>query len=764
MPPLPRHLTPSAPEGREGALARMAEIALQRWPAILAAGLLALVLSAGVLWYGGTLSSGITKGIESDFARRLIEREIGYPGESSFLMLFHSDQLEVGDPRFLDALGTALAPLRADPRVRAVLAPDTAPPPVAERLRTRHSALAIATLRDEFPAAIAAYPELRDAVRSDELEIGFTGNLAFRHELDEVLERDLLIAEMISIPLSLLVLLFVFRTAAAAAVSVAVGGVAVVVGIAVVTALSHVADIAVYAVNVASLIGLGVAIDYSLFIVTRHRDELGAGASCADALRTAMRTAGRAVVFSGLAVAIGLGGLLFFRGSFLVSMGIAAAVVVALAVLCALTLLPALLVALGPRIDFGRLPLPRVVRGGLWRRLATWVMRRPLAVLIPTVALMLALGAPFLRLTMAAADVRALPRGIAARDVYEQLQREFPDQTGTRVFVVTQFPTAPAVTPERVGALYDLGRRMLQFPGATKFEGIVNSDARLSREFFEAEAELDEEMMPRAAREMRALVSRNNLALLILSVDAPPSSAPARAIVHALRADPRVADGRLLVTGPTAHGLDVTEFVFARAPAAMAFTAIATVAVLFGLLRSAILPLKAVLMNALSVTASFGALVWIFQEGHLANVLHFEAAPLDPTVPVLLFCVVFGLSMDYEVLMLARMREEYLRTGDNTWAVAEGLERSGRLVTSAAAIMITVFGAFALSRVVVVKALGVALALAVALDATLVRVLIVPATMRLLGHLNWWAPAALGGAARPPRGAADAPRSPGGGG
>jgi RND superfamily putative drug exporter len=184
--------------------------------------------------------------------------------------------------------------------------------------------------------------------------------------------------------------------------------------------------------------------------------------------------------------------------------------------------------------------------------------------------------------------------------------------------------------------------------------------------------------------------------------------------------------------------MDVTRFIAARAPVAIAFVMLMTYVILFVLLRSVLLPLKAVIMNLLSIAASFGALVWIFQDGHLAALLRFEPAPLDPTLPVLLFCAVFGLSMDYEVLMLARMKEEYERTGDNTWAVAEGLERSGRLITGAAAIMVTVFAAFALARVVVVKAMGVGLALAVALDATLIRVLIVPATMRLLGELNWW--------------------------
>ncbi|MGH7789978.1 MAG: MMPL family transporter, partial [Candidatus Binatia bacterium] len=719
----------------------LADLAVRRARGLLACAGVVLALSGLALWYGGAFTSATTEGIESDIAQRLIEQQLAYPGESSFIILFTPRDGGTDSVRLKQALSAALAPLRADPRVRSVLAPDDAPPLVAERMVSRGHALVVVTVRDSFTAASRYYPELRAMVQSDVLAPSFTGNLAFREDLDRTNEHDLLVAEMISLPLALLVLLVVYRTLAAAAVSVGVGAVAVLAGIASITALSHVMEIAVYAVNIASLVGLGVAIDYSLFIVSRYRDELEAGANTTTAVHTTMETAGRAVVFSGLAVAIGLGSLLFFRGSFLATMGLGAAIVVAFAVLFALTFLPALLVVLGPRINAGRVPIPRLRSAeGFWHRIAGWVMRRPVLVLVPTLALVITLGIPFVRLTMAAADVRTLPHGIEARDTYEHLRELFPNQARTNIAVVVRFPTEPAYTPERVGALYDLMQRMMTLPGVVEVEGVVSSDARLNREYFEADAEMTDDWLPADARRMRAMVAGKDVALLSALSDAAPASDQARAIVQALRADRAVADGRLLVTGPTARDVDITEFTLRRAPYAIAFTVAVTFITLFILLRSVILPIKAVVMNLLSITASFGALVWIFQDGHLARLLRFEAGPLDPTVPVLLFCAVFGLSMDYEVLMLSRMREEYLRSGDNTWAVAEGLERTGRLVTSAAAIMVVVFGAFALATVVVVKALGVALSLAVALDATIIRILIVPATMRLFGAFNWWAP------------------------
>jgi uncharacterized membrane protein YdfJ with MMPL/SSD domain len=231
-----------------------------------------------------------------------------------------------------------------------------------------------------------------------------------------------------------------------------------------------------------------------------------------------------------------------------------------------------------------------------------------------------------------------------------------------------------------------------------------------------------------------------DIAVLQVLVDGPSAGDGARAVVRGIRAMGGVADGRVIVTGQTADDLDVTAFILERAPKAIAFVVAMTLLVLFVLLRSVLLPLKAVAMNFLSIGASFGALVWIFQDGHVAGLLRFDPTATDPTLPVLLFCTIFGLSMDYEVLMLTRMHEEYVRTGDNTHAVAEGLEQTGALVTSAAAIMVAVFAAFALATVVAMKAMGVALAIAVALDATIVRVLVVPATMRLMGAWNWWAP------------------------
>lgn len=706
-----------------------------------------LFVSGGIILRGGALTSGDTRGTEADTGRRLLDAELRLPGASSFTVVFSSETLYADDPEFIDAMQRALAPMRRDPRVAAVIAADDAPDMVASRLRSEdaHRALAVVTLKGDYRGAARIYPRLRAQIRGGPLRTLFTGYLAFRHDLDETLEHDLLIAEAVSLPLALAVLLLVFRTAVAATLPVFVGGLAVGCGVAGVIALSYVMDVAAYAINVASLIGLGVAIDYSLFIVSRYRDELAGGLGYDDALIVAMNTAGRAVAFSGLAVGIGLSGLIFLRGSFLAPMGLAGAIVVLFAVVFSLTFLPALLAALGPRIHAGRVPFAGrgAPAGGRWQRLALWVMKRPVLVLVPALALLLPLAVPFLHLRLAVADVSVLPRAAEARRGWDLLTRAFPDQASTRIYVVARFPRGPVLDETRARALYDHSRWIQTLPGVRAVESIVDLGPMFDRDSTVVVATTPRDDLSPDLQFLRdATVGRTAVALSVLT-DQAPASDTARNIVRAIRARRAVADGRILVTGQTADDLDVAGFIKARAPTAVLFVVVMTFLVLFVLLRSVLLPLKAVLMNFLSIGASFGALVWIFQDGHLARVLRFEPAPIDPTLPVLLFCTVFGLSMDYEVLMLTRMHEEYLRTRDNTQAVAAGLEQTGRLITSAAAIMVCVFAAFALASVLAMKAMGVALAIAVALDATLVRVLIVPATMRLLGDLNWWCPAAV---------------------
>lgn len=733
----------------------------QRWLALaLSASFLAFAIA--ILARGAPLTSGAIEGLESARAERLVDEISGQRSDTTFAVIFQA-RSQAHQSELLPSVASILRRLRSDARVAAVVSASDAPGFLAEQLYApRHAAaLAFVTLRGDFAHALLAYPGVRSELVSETLDITCTGQLPFMHDLNQTLKQDLTRAELISLPVALFVLLLVFRTIVASVLPVAVGGLAVVGGIAIVFGLSHHIDIAQYTINVCSLMGLGLAIDYSLFILSRYREELRLGYDCPEALRRALGSAGRVVVFSGLAVGSGLSGLLFFRGSYLFAMGVGGAIVVALSLVFALTFLPALLAVLGTRIHAGKLPWISVTPGTAgWRRVALFVMQRPLYVLVPTLVLLVSMAAPSLHLRLAGADVRVLAPDVEARRGFDRLRAYFPEQAATRIDVVVDFPSAPALDQQRASALYDLVRRIGRVAHVRRVESVVAvAEAVLGSaasrtpgaELIPERQQITELLLhppPQAAQALKAaampLVGEQAVLVRVLVAD-PPESEAARQLVKTIRSYGSIADGRVRVAGQTASDLDATDYILSRTPHAVGTIVGVTLLALFLLLRSVVLPIKAVLMNFLSIAGSFGALVWIFQDGHWFVA---EPRPLEPALPVLLFCILFGLSMDYEVLMLSRMKECYGESGNNTLAVAEGLEKSAGLITSAAAIMLAVFVAFALARVVLIRAVGFGMALAVVLDATLVRVLLVPSTMRLFGRANWWAPRFLGGRAQ----------------
>jgi RND superfamily putative drug exporter len=712
-----------------------------RW-FVLGGSVVLLAASIVGLRYTGTFKNTTPSDLESARAINLVNQQLPQPGGSGFDLVFHSAGLSATDPSFKAAMQDALQPLRADNRVKSVTTMlDQVPNPSAYVSKDGHSALAVINVRDAFATARTYYPQLRAEVHSSTLQVYGTNFLAMNHDFDTYLQGDLHRAETVSLPLALVLLLLVFGTVVAALLPLGVGGLAVIGGLAAVGVLTRITDVSTYATNIVTLVGLGVAIDYSLFIVNRFREELRAGRSREDALAITMATSGRAITFSGITVAIGLSAMLFFQGSFLASMGFAGAVVVAIAVLYALTFLPSLLALLGPRVNRLTLPMRRSPnRRGFWHSLATWVMRHPIWVLVPVLAFMALLASPFSQIAIANGNVTQLPPQAESRKGYDLLQ-QFPGQGATYETVVVNFQHSSPLTSDNVGALYDYAHRLAAIPGVTGVESVFTVNPNLGRSDWQLLLTGERGKQPQAVQDYVQQAFGSHLAVLSVVTKAAPESATTRAIVSDIRQSITPPAGSQVLVA--AFDIDFTDYIVQHLPLAIAFVLVVTYLVLFLLTGSVVLPLKAVIMNVLSISASFGALVFLFQQGHLSHLLNFTPAPLDPSVPVLLFCLVFGLSMDYEVLLISRIQEEYRRTGDTRHAVAEGMERSGRLITGAAAIMVAVFAAFGLADVVLIKALGLGLAIAVTMDATLVRALVVPAVMRLLGSANWWSPRPL---------------------
>src|SRR5438552_4751786 len=705
----------------------------------------AVMLSGSIvaLLNGGTLKNSGGENTESGRALALMQRQLPQSGAgSSFVLVFGSQTIAVQDPAFKQAVLSALKPLTADSRVKGVETPFDVPVEQARAMTSTdgHHIYALVTLTDDYATARAYYTELRHKVQSDRLQVLGTGNVAIASDFDKYLKSDLQRAELVSLAILVPLLLIVFGTLISMLLPLGVGGLAVVGGLAGVGLLARFTDVSTYSTNIVTLIGLGVAIDYSLFIVNRFREELAAGQIVEQALIAAIRTSGRAVTFSGITVAIGLSAMLFFQGSFLASMGFAGTIVVAIAVLYALTFLASLLAILGHRVNWVRLPLPRRTEGrGLWHGLAIRVMRRPVVVLVPIVLLLLVMASPIFQIRIANGDVGMLPPNAETRRGYDQLQK-FPGQGSTFFNVVVRYPSGGPLTSERVGDLYDMAQQIKQIRGVEGVESMVSFDPSLARSAYQALLTQPAAAQPARVQTIVHGTTGSQIAVLSVVTKFGQESDASRGIVHSLRSMTPPPGSSVLID---AFSLDFTDFILQRIPLAVAYVMIVTYLVLFLLTGSVVLPFKAVIMNILSIGASFGALVSVYQQGHLSSLLNFTPAALDPSVPVLLFCLVFGLSMDYEVLLISRIQEEYRKTGDTTQAVAQGLEKSGRLITGAAAIMVAVFLAFGLADVVLIKSIGLGLALAVAIDATLVRALIVPAVMRLLGRANWWAPRRL---------------------
>jgi RND superfamily putative drug exporter len=697
----------------------------------------------------GVLSAGgfIRDDLESAQAKALLQAEIGV-SEAAVVVVFHSDTARAGEPAFEAAAAAAIVDVPSAAYVRTVLSHLLSTRQVSADGRTAFDIVLLDLAADESPKAL---PGLRAALReAPGLEIGLSGGPAFYGDVQAVSEADLRRSELISLPLAALALLLVFGSVVAAGVPLVVGGAAVVVALATIFFIAGVTPMSIFVLNLATLLGLGLGVDYSLLMTSRFREELSARGwredAVVDAVGATARTAGRAVFFSGLTVLLGLLGLVLFGFMILRSVGIAGAVVVALAVVAAMTLLPAALAIAGVNLERLRVRRvrPRPPEEGAWSRLAWWVMRRPVAVLVPTLGVLLLLGTPFLHVRFNAPDARILPESAPSRAAFDRLTEQFGP--GPFAPIVLAIRTEGAATePANLADLFEYSRRLAADPRIDRVDSLVDIDPRMTLDQYQLLYRPGARPPDRYVAEVLSATTQGDLTGFTIFTPYGPNEAVARELVRDLRAD----DGALappaaftvLVGGGAADVEDVVTGIAAEFPRTAIFILVSTYLVLLLLLRSLLLPLKALAMNTLSIVASFGALVWIFQDGNLS--LLFGTRPLgfvETTQPVILFCVLFGLSMDYEVFLLTRMREAWAATGDNPSAVAHGLERSGRIVTSAALIVIVVAGSFAFADIVLIKALGVGIAIAVALDATVVRALLVPATMRLLGRWNWWLP------------------------
>jgi len=716
----PSSPTSSSPQSAAGPRGRVARAVTTR-PRLLL--LLILLLTAGAVVVGGgvaeRMSSGGSQipGSESSYATAELERR--WPASQPNLLLLVSPRdgtRDVDDPAVASDARDLASQLADEKAVLGVVSywqtEDT-----ALRARDGGEALITARIKGDEDAVDDALEALEPRYRGVHgvVDVRLGGSAAVRHASQEVIADDLVRAEVIALPVTLVLLVMVFGSAVAVALPLLVGIVSVLGTNAVLRVITEFTDVSVYAQNLTTALGLGLAIDYALFLVRRHREELAAGRDPRDAVAVTLRTAGRTVLYSALTVAVCLASMLVFEQYFLRSLAYAGIAVVLISAAASLVALPAALVLLGHRVNALRLPVGR--RGGNpgagWARLARLVMRRAPLFAVGTVAVLLVLGLPFKDVRFGTADDRQLPSSTEARSVQQELRNEFPGNPGSALAVLVEGKPGTKALAEYSGEVSRLPYVVQVAGPAGRFvDGKRVDDA------------------PPAV---------GHLSVLHSAESASPQSV---SLVKKIRSVP--ASFETSVTGPAAVLADTQHGTAERLPWALAVIAVTTLILVFLLTGSVLLPLLTVVVNGLSLTAMFGAVVWVFQDGHLSGALGFTpTGDIETALPVLMFCVAFGLSMDYGVFLVSRIKEEYEIGGDHREAVVLGIRRTGGLITAAALILAVVMVAIGTSRVTNIKMLGLGVGLAVLMDAMVVRALLVPAVLRLTGRATWWAPAPL---------------------
>ncbi len=719
-------------------------------------------LSIWVSQAGGDLSQGgwQIEGSESMTTEQLLADRFGEQATAIFVILADPDGDAASDA-FQEVVAGAVAPLAEDPAVDEII---THADNGDARFLSTDGTMTFALVRLNSPdeEAVEDSQRLVGLVEQPPSvdEMWVTGVPVVYEEFNAVIEEDLRQAELISLPLAGAILLVVFGTLVGAGLPLLIAGLSLISTFAVIGLLANEMDMSIFVTNLATMIGLALAIDYSLFLVSRFREEL-LHHPVDKAVERTMATVGKAVAVSGMAVAVGLAALIVFEADALRSMGIGGVVVVLATMLYGLTVLPALLGMLGHRVNRLKVPVPRIFRfveddpdeaerrqgHGFWSRVAARVMRHPVLIGGPILALLLLAGTPFLRIELSTGgNLEDLP-DTPAKEGFIVLRDEFPGGDADPMLAAVTYGgvsdlTDGGLTPERLADLQAYVDEVAALDGVLTVESVLDAPAGLPADQYLAVLAAPADQWPAGLDQWVDQTVAGDTTKVTIFSSRLPDSEEGRALVAEVREVAEPAGSEVGVAGLAARSADFMDSFRASVPVAVAIVIAVTLIVLFLTFGSVFLPMKAVLMTLVSITASFGALVWIFQEGNLSGLLNFEATgSLGAWLPILMFAILFGLSMDYEVLLLSRIRERWIATADNSRSVAEGIGITGGIITGAAMIMVVVFSAFALSDVLFLKAIGFSMALGVLIDATIVRGVLVPAFMRVMGRLNWWAPA-----------------------
>ncbi len=673
---------------------------------------------------------------------------------TQLLVAFHSDAAIVSDPAYQTQLQDFTQRAQGFAHVTGVQS--------GVPSQDGHTMYAIVGF-DQSPDAVGkALPTFRRDVvsptSSGPATISLTGSSVINQEILQITFQDLQRIESVTLAITLIVLLLVFGSLIAASMPLLLALSAIVLALALLSFVSHVMPIQSTVIDIASVIGLGLAIDYSLFLIRRFREELAMAATVEEAVSHTITTAGQAIFFSGVTVIIAFSGLLLLQSPIMTSIGVGGALTVGCAVLAGLTLLPAVLGILGTRINTLQVPIlgPRTLphpdqdtNKGFWHWLAQTGMRYPLLFIVLVLAVIGALARPAADLNIGSVGINGLPPSSEGRQAFTLLSANYPNLSPNTFTVVARTADGSAIlTPENLAQVVALSQWISSQSQVTGMTSVVlppsvPGQPALTQEQLLGLYETGQyQQSPTLSRFVQA-TTQGDATLIAATSDLPIDSGASKELLTTLRngtGNP-APDLRLLVGGAQAQSVDTNKALYSRFPWTFAYILLATYLLLMLMLRSVVLPLEAAVMTLLSVGAAFGAVIYIFQQGHFQRIFHITSTgSIDNTLPILLFCVLFGLSMDYELFLVSRIREEWRKSGKNREAVAHGIEHTGGVITSAALLFVIIAGGLTFSSIEDIQEIGFGLAVAVLVDAFLIRSLLVPSVMRILGSANWWLP------------------------
>ncbi len=732
-----------------GIIYRLRWLIISLWIAALALALPFAAKVSGVLTGGGyTLPNS-----ESNIVAQISQQNLHYP-VSQAEVVFQSSDTPVTDPAFQTEIQMFIARAKQFPKVYAVLIS-----PAGADNKTVMLTIAFHSSIDDLEQQIPAFQRiLPQGAAASPAKAYLTGDAATYSQLNQIAQSDIEKADSAVFPIALIVLIVVFGALIAAFIPIMLAGIAVPIALAIVyfIALRYTTNVSV--LSIASIAGLGLSIDYSLLYIRRFREEIARGRTILEAISWTEATSGEAILFSGITVIIGFASMLFFNIPVMTSLALGGVSVVAIALLGSLTFVPAALSVLGHRIDSLKIPFfhtsaqissDNAQKSNFWHAFAMQVMKRPVTIILGVMVLLSILSFPAMKLIIGTPGVDSLPKDASARQGYTILQQQYPLESQSAFYIIMRNNNGSDIfTADSLQRIATVSQWLAAQKNVTAVYSIMSLPqvsgypAISSQELMQAYLTGAYKAIP-ALQQFVATNASGGVTMVTVYTNTKLDSPEGKALVGLFRnhLHNEFAAVSIFVGGVQAFSVDFNNYLYGNFPKAILFILITTFLTLTLLFRSILLPIKAVVMNLLSIAAAYGVLVWVFQWGNFANLLQFTGEGfVEDTIPVLLFCVLFGFSMDYEVFLLSRIREEWLNTGNNRLAIAVGLEKTAGIITSAALIMIIVAGAITFTTMLAAKEIGLGMAAAIFIDAAIIRTLLVPATMELLGKWNWWFP------------------------